>query len=161
MRQDMECHEEWEYHEPNGVEKVPEGFRAIGVQRLVRLIPLCDDCHETYHLGFANVSGRLESRLSRIAGFNRFGVGEISRYYKFIGDRWTRRNRHMWALDVSVMSGKSLVVKPSWVSDGQTLTAKAGTDNESNTMLLGAKWRYAKDKTDRPETPADSVYFQQ
>lgn len=160
VRQGLECHEEWEYHEPNGLEKVPEGYMALGVQRLVRLMPLCDDCHETYHLGFAYARGRLAERLQRIAAFNRWSQHEVDAYYDFIGARWKRRNQYMWALDVSAVSDQVLTVQKRWRYSERVLHTRMADGGETATMLLGVEWRYAGSKEIQPILSPDTAYLE-
>jgi hypothetical protein len=63
-----------EYHEP-----LPEYLarHACGVQRLVRLMALCADCHETHHLGLAEQRGRGPSAYGRIGAYNRWTAAHL------------------------------------------------------------------------------------
>ncbi|WP_322008034.1 hypothetical protein [Paraburkholderia tropica] len=152
----LECHEDWEYYEPNGTVQFEKGQTAAGVQKLRRLMPLCNDCHETYHLGFANIQGRLQIRLQRISAYNRFNESETKRYYQFVGDRWKRRNEYAWALDLSLVKDADLIVQSAWAADGILLSRK-----DSCTWILGAPWRFAKDASPRVAISTDVGYYHQ
>lgn len=155
---DLECHELWEYHEPIN-SNVPAGMTAFGVQKLIRLMSLCDDCHETYHLGFANSRGRLDIALNRIGAINRWSGEEVADYYHFIGSRWARRNNYGWVLDVSILRQEILVVKSNWVLNEDGFLLATTPSGDSVTMLLGARWKYARDLQVRDAVSPDIAYF--
>ncbi|MEJ0061654.1 MAG: hypothetical protein WDO70_04960 [Alphaproteobacteria bacterium] len=134
----LECHELWEYYEPLP-DFVAKG--ACGLQRLVRMMALCDECHETQHLGLANVKGRLSIVQDRIRAYNRWNAAEIDQYCNFISARCERRSAYGWVLDVSRVSHARLVVSNKWKSqDNGFLLANTGS-GPSETMILGAPWQ--------------------
>jgi hypothetical protein len=96
----LECHELWEYHEP--IPGLPE--TVCGVQRLMRLMPLCTICHETHHLGFASMQGRIQSVADRVGAYNRYTPIETKEYCDLNQQIWERRSQHPWALDLSYMA---------------------------------------------------------
>jgi len=95
----VEAHEVWEYTD--------DGIR--GVQRLVRLIALCPDCHGTKHLGFTRtVKGEAEygRLLDHMVAVNGWGRGDNAQ--RMLDDvlraaeaEWERRNRIEWTQDLA------------------------------------------------------------
>jgi hypothetical protein len=135
--QDLECHELWEYHEP-----LPEYLakQACGLQRLVRLMALCADCHETHHLGLAEHRGRYEVASDRIRAYNRWSHAELNQYRGFLIDRYDRRCQWAWLLDVSCIAPASLIVSKKWqLQDDGFLCANTKT-GQSQTVILGCAW---------------------
>lgn len=136
--QNLECHELWEYHEP-----LPEyvAKQACGVQRLVRLMALCADCHETHHLGLAKIRGRGERASDRIRAYNRWTTAELKHYRGLLDERYIRRCACCWVLDVSSVAPAPLVVRNKWqLQDNGFLSATTET-GPSETMILGSAWR--------------------
>lgn len=150
---DLECHEYWEYHEP-----IIEGH--FGIQRLVRLMALCSDCHDVHHLGLMNVQGRLKWALDRLGAINRWTESEIKDYYRFVGGRFERRSEYPWALDLSIIGDTLLRVKGSWkLQEGGTILGKTAT-GETETLLLGVQWRFAREETIHEAINAQDAYFE-
>jgi hypothetical protein len=133
----LECHELWEYHEP-----LPEYLEknACGLQRLIRLMALCADCHETHHLGLANLRGRGEQVSDRIRACNRWTTDELEQYCALLEERYTRRCEYTWLLDVSCVASARLVVRSKWQSDENGFLCATTKTGLSETMLLGAAW---------------------
>lgn len=157
---ELECHEVWEYHEPIKSLNIPVGCTVFGVQKLVRLMPVCEDCHLTHHLGFANVSGRLDDALSRIKAFNRFSDGEMKEYYKFVASRHAKRSEYGWALDLSILRDEILVVQNKWRLDGDGFLSAETQSNNSVTMILGVAWKYAKGGEINDPVSPDIAYYE-
>lgn len=121
----LECHEDWSYDE------------RAGVQTLRGLLSLCGRCHETRHLGFARVRGRYDKALSRLGMLNRLGKGELSAFADETFERFERRSRRLWKLDLSFLAGHGLGLKrgyaltsPGIVEDGRTSAAIVGVSLE-------------------------------
>ena len=151
----LECHESWEYHEP-----IPDHLEkgGVGVQRLVRLMALCSECHDTQHLGLANVKRIFPKVIDRVQSYNRWTASEGRRYWDFLEARSRRRSRCLWALDLSRMAETPLMVKGNWRmgSDGW-LSAKTKT-GESTTLIFGAGWR--RGDVSYPAMSTDAGYYQ-
>jgi hypothetical protein len=144
----LDCHEIWKYFEPTEDGQIHRGA-LCGVQRLVKLIPVCADCHETFHLGLAGIRGRLSIALERIAALYRLSDDEREAYLPMVKEDWYRRNEFSWALDVSVVGTSLLEIKPEWeLQPDSSLSAKQkyGT---SHTFVLGAPWKRKGDSEDR------------
>ena len=101
MRGGLECHESWSY-DPSTRRQSLRGLRA-----------LCFLCHETQHLGRANVAGRLDRVFDRLCRANRLHAHERRGYRDEIFDRWERRSACEWELDLSIASGSELWLKSS------------------------------------------------
>ena len=95
----LECHEKWSYDE------------NTGIQKLMELRTLCDDCHEFQHLGFAKVSGRLDRALERMMFVNRLHPHEVPVFYDQIAADWERRSAMDWTLDLSRLGNQVLTLK--------------------------------------------------
>lgn len=85
------CHEVWRYDD------------ASHVQRLVRLITLCPDCHEVKHIGRARVMGRIEPALAHLAAVNGWSRAEAQRHVDDAFAVWRSRSEHPWTVDTSIL----------------------------------------------------------
>lgn len=88
----VECHEEWHYDDTKHV------------QRLVRTIALCPDCHQAVHFGLARVrgiEGKARMQLMKVNGWNADQVDTHIAAATRIG---YQRSQHEWQLDVTWIS---------------------------------------------------------
>lgn len=99
----LEAHERWDFLE------------APRVQKLIRLICLCNQCHEVTHVGFAQVQGtdqRALAHLMTVGGLSRRQAEEhVQRAFR----TWEARSRATWTLDLSMLTeaGVRIVEPPS------------------------------------------------
>lgn len=133
----LECHELWEYHEP-----LPQYLarNASGVQRLVRLIALCADCHETHHLGLAEQRGRGPIAYGRISAYNRWTADHLDQYRDFLIARYERRCQCFWAIDISCLAGAPLIVSKKWQLEDDGFLSATTKTGPSQTLILGSGW---------------------
>jgi hypothetical protein len=87
----VECHEVWEYLEPQHV------------QRLIRLVALCPACHEVKHIGLAQIHGRLDEALRHLAKVNSWSTSATRAYAEAAMETWDRRSQFEWTLDLSYL----------------------------------------------------------
>jgi len=95
----LEVHERWAYDE------------TTSTQTLKRLICLCTDCHQTTHMGFAQVQGRGEKALKhlmKVTGHNRRDAEERVQIAFAV---WNNRNRTAWTLDLSMLKDAGIEIK--------------------------------------------------
>ena len=88
----LEAHERWHYDE------------ASGVQRLMRLVALCTECHEVTHMGLAEVRSQGEAALQhlmRVAGISR---AEAMQRRNAAFELWAQRSSRPWAADISMLT---------------------------------------------------------
>jgi len=99
----LEAHERWDFLE------------TPRVQKLIRLICLCNQCHEVTHFGFAQVQGtdqRALAHLMTVGGLSRRQAEEhVQRAFR----TWEARSRATWTLDLSMLTdaGVRIVEPPS------------------------------------------------
>lgn len=102
----LEAHERWHFD------------NATGVQALRRLICLCNDCHLSTHLGFANVTGRADQALAHLRAVTGMTHVETSRHIQDAGDLWTARSRRVWTLDVTMLTDAGVTLaRPDKAAD--------------------------------------------
>jgi hypothetical protein len=137
--QSLECHELWDYYEP-----LPEYLerKACGVQRLVKLLALCTECHETHHLGLANMRDRSEIVEERLRLYNRWSQDELEDYCQFLNKRSERRSQCNWVLDVSCVAGKQLVLDDRWQLGEDNFYVHNTHTGLTSTMIFGASWSH-------------------
>ncbi|MCW2942399.1 MAG: traC [Actinomycetia bacterium] len=99
----LEAHERWDFLETERV------------QKLMRLICLCNRCHEVTHFGFAQIQGtdqRALAHLMQVTGLScRDAQDHVQRAFRV----WESRSRHNWTLDLAILTdaGVRIVEPPS------------------------------------------------
>ena len=88
----VEAHEVWAYDD------------ARGVQRLVRLIALCPDCHGVKHFGRTLAQGAQRRLLAWFAHVNGLTASEALVAIKAAFELQRQRSARSWMLDLSVLS---------------------------------------------------------
>jgi len=87
----LEAHEEWSYDDKNKV------------QKLVRIVALCPDCHLIRHMGFASTKGWSDSvrmHMESVTGMTRTeAINIINKTF----DEFEERSRHEWTLDITIL----------------------------------------------------------
>ncbi|MHB8147506.1 MAG: hypothetical protein ACYDGM_09660 [Vulcanimicrobiaceae bacterium] len=157
----LEVHELWTYFEPEGAAPLADGYIRYGVQRLERLIGVCDRCHATHHLGKAKIDGRLDATLKRLAGINRWDTKDTADYYTFVSARWKRRNTFGWILDARSVAFEPFVVSETWKieeNDPRFVTRET-KKGASTTALVESRWCFAREReTLRNGVPQEEAY---
>lgn len=95
----IEAHERWEYN------------NDTHVQKLVRLVALCNLCHLSTHMGYAGVIGQTEvalEHLKRVRGITDEQLSEHRRSARLL---WTERNNHKWTLDLTMIEQSGFILK--------------------------------------------------
>lgn len=99
----LDAHERWSYN------------TATKVQKLMRLIALCQDCHEVTHMGFAAISGRSEEAKLHLMKVTRMSQMQAEEHINAAFALWSDRSKFQWSLDLSILtdSGITVVDKPA------------------------------------------------
>lgn len=87
----VECHEVWEYDDINHV------------QKLVRLIALCPNCHKVKHVGLARLQGDNEIVIEQLMKVNEMFRDEAEEYIYQAFKIWQERSKHNWTVDISYL----------------------------------------------------------
>jgi hypothetical protein len=92
----LEAHERWHYDE------------ATHIQKLMRIVCLCNACHTYTHMGLAQITGKDDMAIKhkmKVSGLTRTQVKkEIEQAFK----EWEARNRVEWALDLGIIVGSGI-----------------------------------------------------
>jgi len=87
----VECHEVFEYDDINHI------------QKLVKLISLCVNCHQVKHIGRAIAMGRQVICLKHLAKVNNWSQKEIQDHIIASFETNKERSKHQWTLDISLL----------------------------------------------------------
>ena len=85
----LHCHEIWEYDDEKKV------------QRLIGYKILCERCHLAHHLGFAQVSGKLELTVKWICQVAKMDEREVKKLVNEAFEEWFERSKYKWKIDYS------------------------------------------------------------
>lgn len=89
----VEAHEVWDYIETP----------TKNIQKLVRMIALCPLCHESKHVGLAQMRGRMQQVLVHMSIVNRVDPQVIADHIEEERLKWVHRSRLQWELDISYL----------------------------------------------------------
>ncbi len=85
----LEAHEQWEYDD------------AGGVQKLVNVIAVCRACHEVIHIGRTQLTGREKEACEHYLKVNGCTYAEYLNALGQANETHRERSRREWRLDVS------------------------------------------------------------
>lgn len=90
----VECHEVWEYDEEKHI------------QKLVKMIAVCPDCHNVKHIGRASIIGKEEDAILQLCKVNKWNRSEARKYVDKQYNVWQQRSLFEWKLDISLLKNK-------------------------------------------------------
>lgn len=95
-RQFLEAHERWHYDE------------KTHIQKLMRIVCLCNACHTYTHMGLAQITGKDDMAIKhkmKVSGLARTQVkNEIDQAFR----DWEVRNKIEWGLDLGIILGSGI-----------------------------------------------------
>jgi len=87
----VECHEVFQYDD------------RLHVQRLIKFMALCPDCHMVKHYGLACKEGMESYVLAHLCKINSWEKKEGQKYVEAQFDLWLKRSRVDWQLDLTFL----------------------------------------------------------
>lgn len=98
---DLEAHERWDYDNDQKI------------QKLVRLVGLCSDCHRVTHIGLAEINGYGEDAFEHLKKVLDISDEECEKHIEDAYDIWEERSKFDWKLDLSILIDNGIeIVKP-------------------------------------------------
>ena len=91
-KKELDAHEVWSYDDINYV------------QSLVKIIPVCKDCHLSIHIGYANVQGRHDEAFNRYIRINEISQEEAENDYKEAFTVWENRSQHNYKFEPDLIT---------------------------------------------------------
>ena len=81
---------------------------TTGVQRLVRLVCLCQRCHTATHFGLAQVRGAGTEAVAHLISVTGMSPAEAEAHVCEAFDRWERRSAIPWRVDLSMIAAAGI-----------------------------------------------------
>ena len=97
----LDAHERWEYNE------------ETKIQRLVRLVALCEHCHNVTHIGLAGKLGKTDEAKHHLASVTGWSPKVIDDHIDEAFKLWKERNKISWSLDLSLLTSNGIDVRPA------------------------------------------------
>lgn len=88
----LEAHEQWEYDDEKGV------------QKLVNVVAVCRACHEVIHIGRTQLMGREREASEHFMKVNGCTYAEYRKALGEANEKHRERSRRVWRLDVSKLN---------------------------------------------------------
>lgn len=110
---ELQLHEQWKYDDKKSI------------QRLTGLIPVCNDCHLSIHMGRANRIGLGEKARKHLAKVNGWTVKETEEHMTKASITWLQRSGNEYKLDItwlgqyvrSSLINMGRLKRKNWVGD--------------------------------------------
>jgi hypothetical protein len=119
----LEAHERWHYDDKKKV------------QKLMRLVALCNTCHRSTHFGPASILGKREEATQHLKQVRGFTDSEVKLHIANAFSLWRERSSHNWELDITLITSNG--IKLADVSERVIKVVKIHTaDNKAD---LGTK----------------------
>jgi len=97
----IEAHERWDYNE------------ETQIQKLVRIVALCHNCHQSTHIGLAGIRGVGVEAREHIKKTRGFTEEECEKHICDSFEIWRKRNKINWDLDLSLITSNNIeLAKP-------------------------------------------------
>jgi len=84
----VECHEVWEYDDKKNI------------QKLIRTIALCPDCHQVKHFGLASIKGQGQKALEHFMKVNKVNNEQALKYIGKAFALYEKRSKQEWILNI-------------------------------------------------------------
>jgi hypothetical protein len=92
----LEAHERWEYD------------NLTKAQKLKRIIALCHQCHQTTHIGLAEIKGKKEEAMKHLQTIRNFTEEECKEHIDNAFKIWNDRCKFEWSLDISLIEKNNI-----------------------------------------------------
>jgi hypothetical protein len=92
----LEAHERWQYDD---TEKV---------QKLMRLVALCNKCHQSTHFGLASLLGKSEEATQHLKQERGFTDGQVELHINDAFSLYRERSKHNWKLDITLITSNGI-----------------------------------------------------
>lgn len=90
----LDCHEVWEYDDINHI------------QKLIKIIALCNKCHEVKHIGKAQIDGNFNRARKWFKEINNLSELDVRNLIIEAFTTWGERSQHQWQTDISILEEK-------------------------------------------------------
>lgn len=87
----MEAHEIWHYDDTKNI------------QKLHAIVCLCNLCHLTMHLGYAEIKGKGKEVREHLSKVNGWTKAETNLYIEAVFEIWFQRSQKNWTLDLTLL----------------------------------------------------------
>jgi len=94
----LEAHERWNYDD------------KTKIQRLMRIVALCHQCHQSTHMGLAGILGKHDEAMEHIKRVRNFTDKELFEHNKDAKELWNKRNKSKWELDISLITNAGISI---------------------------------------------------
>lgn len=108
----LDAHERWFYD------------NKIHTQKLVRIVALCYNCHQTTHMGLAAIKGKKYEAMKHLQTIRNFTEDECNKHIDEAFKVWSDRCKFEWTLDISLIE-----------NNGITLSNKVNKNDRQNICI--------------------------
>lgn len=94
----LDAHERWLYDD------------VTHTQKLIRIVALCADCHQTTHIGLAGIRGKKEEATEHLQKVRNFTEEECKEHINNAFKIWRDRCNFEWSLDISLIENNNIKI---------------------------------------------------
>lgn len=92
----LDAHERWSYD------------NETKIQKLERVIALCEQCHQSTHMGLAGIMGKEDEAIKHLRQVRIFTDIEFDKHKKDASLLFKERSKYKWELDISIISSNGI-----------------------------------------------------
>jgi hypothetical protein len=92
----LDAHERWLYN------------NDAHTQKLIRIVALCSDCHQTTHIGLAGIKGKRYEAMKHLQTIRNFTEEECNEHIEEAFKIWRDRCKFEWNLDISLIENNNI-----------------------------------------------------
>ena len=130
----IHIHEFWGYDDENHV------------QKLLKVGPVCEQCHAAIHIGNATTEGKEDEAFRQYMKVNHCSAQEAEMDYHEAITRWKERNKYAWKQDINLEMVRKLCRMPEKAKQSGVMTRGGKTylkvpfAEKDAVKQLGARW---------------------
>lgn len=133
----LDAHERWDYITGEGV----------NIQKLTRLVALCEYCHQSTHMGLARIRGKGDEARTHLCKVSGMTKDECNKHISDAFVEWGNRSKIRWELDLSLITSNGIRLK----EDSQENVCSLEPMN-----ITGQYWVHYSKNNDRGAAPPPS-----
>ena len=131
---DLDAHEVWTYND------------ITHTQSLDNIIAVCKDCHNTIHIGHANITGKTKEAIAQYKKVNQLTDAEINKDYNEAVSVWEIRSGYEWTIDEEQIKQK--VYEQTGIKCDMDINGKYYVNisyaEKEKAKQYGAKWDWQR-----------------
>ena len=118
----LDAHERWSFD------------NETKIQKLVRLVALCEFCHQTTHFGLAGIQGKTEEAKTHLNNVRLFTEDECGQHLTNASKLFKERCKVKWEIDITIITSNGIKMATNVMSNSNRVNTLPSTTLPSTTL---------------------------